>query len=52
MEETWRLHVAPTAVAALPTSLRETVHVDGVEVTRLRAEQIEDMGLLIHYEVS
>ena len=51
-EEAWRLHVAPVAVAALPTALRETVHVDGVEVTRLRAEQIEDMGLLLQYAVS
>lgn len=52
MEEAWRLHVAPTAVAALPTALRQTVHVAGVEVTRLQAEQIEDIGLLLHYEVS
>ena len=51
-EERWRLHVAPAAVTALPTALRETVQVDGVEVTRLRAEQIEDMGLLLHYGVS
>ncbi|HZJ10672.1 MAG TPA: neuraminidase-like domain-containing protein [Trueperaceae bacterium] len=52
MEESWRLHVAPAAVAALPAALRETVLVDGVEVTRLRAEQIEDLGLLLHYGVS
>jgi hypothetical protein len=52
MEEVWGLHVAPLAVAALPTELLETVHVDGVEVTRLRAEQIEDMGLLLHYGVT
>ena len=52
MEEGWRLHVAPVAVAVLPAALRETVLVDGVEVTRLRAEQIEDLGLLLHYGVS
>lgn len=50
-EEVWRLHVMRKAMAVLPAALRETVEVDGEEVHRLRAEEIEDVGLLIHYEV-
>lgn len=49
--EDWALHVAPAAVAALPAALRQTVTIDGTDVLRLRADQIDDIGLLIHYRV-
>ncbi len=50
-EENWELHVTPAAVLALPAALRHTVEVDGTDVERLRAEEFEDMGLLIRYTI-
>jgi hypothetical protein len=50
--EVWQLHVTPAAVQALPDGLRQTVEVEGTEVARLRVEQFEDIGLLLHYTVS
>ncbi len=49
--EDWTLRIAPEAVAALPAALRQTVTIDGANVTRLRADRIDDIGLLIHYTV-
>ena len=49
--EDWVLRLPPAAVAALPAALRQTVTIDGEDVPRLRADQIEDIGLLIHYTV-
>ena len=50
-EEAWRLIVTPAAVQALPAELHQIVEVDGTNVPRLRVEQFEDIGLLIHYDI-
>ena len=50
-EEAWRLRVSPAAVQALPDELHQIVEVDGANVPRLRVEQFEDIGLLVHYNV-
>lgn len=49
--EDWTLHITPEAVAALPAALRQTVTIEGANIARLRADRIEDIGLLIHYTV-
>lgn len=49
VSEDWTLHITPAAVSALPAALRTTVSVDGTDVPRLRADRIEDLGLLVHY---
>ena len=51
-EETWTIHVTAAAVAALPAGLRRSVTIEGNEVPRLRAEEIEDIGVLLRYTVS
>jgi Tc toxin complex TcA C-terminal TcB-binding domain/Neuraminidase-like domain/Salmonella virulence plasmid 28.1kDa A protein/Putative peptidoglycan binding domain len=51
-EEAWTIHVTAAAVSALPAGLRRSLTIDGSEVPRLRAEEIEDIGLLLRYRVS
>jgi len=51
-EELWQLHVTPEAVQDLPSELRLTVQVNNVDVPRLKAELIKDIGLLINYKIT
>lgn len=45
-EEEWRLHVT-----ALPEALSRPVDISGVSHQRLDAAKVEDLGILIHYQV-
>ena len=51
-EEDWLLKIKQANVAILPNALKETVDVGGVAVHRLKADKIEDIGLLLNYHVS
>lgn len=52
VQETWALRVPSDAFEGLPDELHQVVIVDGTDVARLRAEEFEDIGLLIHYSVN
>ncbi len=49
--EDWVFTVKETDVQNLPPVLRQTVTINGTSVERIKADEVEDFGILLQYEI-